>query len=239
MKMKQVFNVIFHAIFWLWNLAFLLIVYAGILPFVGVPLVAATFRGEIPSEFFITFVALIAVPTVCTLIGVLRFRKQPLQLLRLFYGIEAPLFLLCLIRLFLLRELTPASNQIVGTFVVCIAAFLLDLFYGYIGQRDRSSDSARGDCPKGAARSDRISAKQHRPMAWLQLACHTLMLLVGLYTGTLLLFYALPTGGVVLQEFFKFWWIEALVRMLSWENLQVLLPRTVLSQWQHGSWYLD
>jgi len=219
MKMKQVFNVIFHAIFWLWNLAFLLIVYAGILPFVGVPLVAGTFSGEIPSEFFITFVALIAVPTVCTLIGALRFRKQPLQLLRLFYGVEAPLFLLCLIRLFLLRELTPASNQIVGTFVVCIAAFLLALFYGYIGQRDRSSDSTRGDCPFGAARSDRISAKQHRPMAWLQLACHTLMLLVGLYTGTLLLFYALPTGWVVLLEFFKFGWLAELGRMLSWENL--------------------
>ena len=151
MKLKQIFNIIFHAIFWLWNLAFLLVVYAGIIPQIGAALITATFSREIPSEFFITFVGLIAVPTVCTLIGVLRFRKQPLQLLRLFYGIEAPLFLLCLIRLFLLRELTPASNQIVGTFVVCIAAFLLDLFYGYIGERDRSSDSARSDYPKGTA----------------------------------------------------------------------------------------
>ena len=67
MKLKQIFNIIFHAIFWLWNLAFLLIVYAGILPQVGRELIAATFSGELPSEFFITFVGLIAVPTVCTL----------------------------------------------------------------------------------------------------------------------------------------------------------------------------
>ena len=209
MKMKQVFNVCFHAIFWLWNLAFLLIVYAGILPQVGKDLIAATLTGELPGEFFVTLVALIAVPTVCTLVGALRFRKQPLHLVRLFYGVEAPLFLLCLIRLFLLRELTPASIQIVGTFVVCIAAFLLDLFYGYIGQ---------GDFPKGAVRSDRISAMR-RPLAGLQLGCHTLMLLVGLYAGILLLFYALPISWVVLVEFLKFGWLAELVRMLRWEDL--------------------
>ena len=133
--MKRILNISFHAIFWLWNIAFLLIVYAGILPLVGKPLIAAAWSGELPTEFFVTFVALIAVPTVSTMVGIWRFRKQPLQLLRLFYGVEAPLFLLCLIRLFLLRELTPASSQIVGTLVLCITAFCLDLLYGYIGQK--------------------------------------------------------------------------------------------------------
>ncbi|HAJ63561.1 MAG TPA: PEP-CTERM sorting domain-containing protein [Cyanobacteria bacterium UBA8543] len=199
--MKVVFNIIFHAIFWLWNIAFLLIVYAGIFPQVGTQLIAATFTGELPSEFFLTFVALIAVPTVCTLVGALRFRKQPLQLLRLFYGVEAPLFLLCLIRLFLLRELTPASIQIVGTLVVCIAAFLLDLLYGYIGQQES------------------IATKPRRFLAWLQVGFHTLMLLTGLYAGVMLLFYAMPTFWVVLLEFFKFRWLEVLVRMLTWDNL--------------------
>jgi hypothetical protein len=71
--MKQVLNGIFQAIFWLWNLAFLLIVYAGILPFVGLVLIVTTLAGEIPSEFFITFVALIAVPTICTWVGAVRF----------------------------------------------------------------------------------------------------------------------------------------------------------------------
>jgi putative PEP-CTERM system integral membrane protein len=196
--MKQVLNGIFQAIFWLWNSAFLLIVYAGILPFVGLVLIVTTLAGEIPSEFFITFVALIAVPTICTWVGAVRFCNQPLQLLRLFYGVEAPLFLLCLIRLFLLRELTPASIQIVGTLVVCIAAFLVELFYGYMGERDRSL---------GSARSDRMSATHRRFLACLQLGCHTLMLLVGLYAGTLLLFYALPTAWTFVGGFFNFEWL--------------------------------
>jgi putative PEP-CTERM system integral membrane protein len=73
--------------------------------------------------------------------------------------------------------------------------------YGYIGQRDR------------------ISTTHRRPLTWLQLACHTLMLIAGLYAGAVLLFYALPIAWVVLQEFFKFNWLAELVRMLTWDNL--------------------
>lgn len=179
----------------------MLVVYAGIFPQIGTQLIAATLTGEIPSEFFITFVALMAVPTLCTLVGGWRFRKQPLQLLRLFYGVEAPLFLLCLIRLFLLRELTPASSLIVGTLVVCIAAFFFDLLYSYLGQQER------------------IPAKSRHSLAWLQLACHSLMLLVGLYAGALLLFYAVPVFWAVLVAFFSFGWLTELFRMLAWDNL--------------------
>jgi len=180
--MKRFFHGIFRAIFWFWNLTFLLVVYAGILPAIAPALITATFAGQIPIEFFFTFANIIAVPTVCTLIGALRFSKQPVQLMRLFYGVEAPLFLLCLIRLFLLRELTPASAQIIGTVVICIAAFLLELLYGY--------------------------AHRHRPVAWLQMTAHSLMLLVGLYVGIVLMFYAVPTVAVLLREFFSFNWVE-------------------------------
>lgn len=179
--MKRVFHGVFHAIFWLWNLTFLLVVYTGILPLIAPALITATFAGQIPIEFFFTFVGIIAVPTVCTLIGALRFSKQPVQLMRLFYGVEAPLFLLCLIRLFLLRELTPASALIIGTVVVCIAAFFIELLYGY--------------------------AHRHRAAAWLQMTAHSLMLLVGLYIGAVLMFYAVPTVAVLLREFFSFKWV--------------------------------
>jgi putative PEP-CTERM system integral membrane protein len=178
------YNLSFHAIFWLWNLAFLTVVWMGILPVVGVPLIEATFAGEIPFEFFLTLVALIAVPTICTGLGAWRFRKQPRELMRLFYGVEAPLFLLCLLRLFLLRELTPASGLILGTVAVSILAFGMELFRGYV---------------------------ENKPaIAWLQAATHTLMLLVGIYAGVLLLFYAVPLAAVLLQQFFSFQWVEPL-----------------------------
>lgn len=200
--MKRVFHGIFHAIFWLWNLTFLLVVYTGILPLIAPPLITATFAGQIPIEFLFTFVNIIAAPTVCTLIGALRFSKQPVQLMRLFYGVEAPLFLLLLIRLFLLRELTPASALIIGTVVVCIAAFFIELLYGY--------------------------AHRHRAAAWLQMAVHSLMLLVGLYTGAVLMFYAVPTVAVLLREFFSFKWIGWLPYLFTLEAIWAIPTLLVL-----------
>lgn len=187
--MKRFLNGIFNAIFWLWNLTFLLVVYAGILPLVTPALITATFAGEIPLEFFLTLVGIVAVPTICTFIGLLRFKGQPVQLMRLFYGVEAPLFLLCLIRLFLLRELTAASAQILNTIFVCIAAFFLYLLYGY--------------------------ATRNRLAAWLQMIAHSLMLLIGLYVGTVLMFYAVPTVAILVREFFRFQWLAVFWTVLT------------------------
>lgn len=109
--MKSALRLLFQSIFWLWNLTFLVVVYLGILPIVGIPLIAATFSGQVPLDFCLSLVALIAIPTASTIIG-WRMRRDPVKLMRLFYGVEAPFFLLCLLRLFVIREVTPASSQI-------------------------------------------------------------------------------------------------------------------------------
>ncbi|MEM9927410.1 MAG: TIGR02921 family PEP-CTERM protein [Cyanobacteria bacterium P01_D01_bin.50] len=183
--MKTFANVIFQAIFWLWNLTFLAVVYFGILPFLAPSLFEGTFRGEIPLEFSLTVVALVAIPTVCSIIGAWKFIRRPLQLIRLFYGVEAPLFLLCWLRLFLIREMTPASIHIIATAGLSIAAFFVDLFWGYHNRRKTG-------------------------LQWMQLLANSLMLLFGMYAGVLLLFYTLPAAIVFVQEFFKFEWLRIL-----------------------------
>ncbi|MEG4341767.1 TIGR02921 family PEP-CTERM protein [Microcoleus sp. A003_D6] len=215
MKIKQGFNAIFYAIFWLWNLTFLSIVYLGILPVLAGPLIMATIDGFIPLEFSLTLTALIAVPTACTLIGAMRFKKQPLQLMRLFYGVEAPLFLLCLLRLFVLRELTPASSQIIGTIVLCIAAFLVEILYGYLGKIENNqnildSQAANNTKPRW---TQLIGEKTK---AWLQLGCHSLMLLVGVWAATMLMFYALPLAIITVTVFFGFTWVAPILDMLKY-----------------------
>ncbi|BAT54610.1 hypothetical protein NOS3756_35820 [Nostoc sp. NIES-3756] len=187
--MKLFWNICFYSIFWLWNLTFLSFVYLGILPLVGVPLFLATLRGDIPIEFSLTLVALIAIPTIASIIGGWKFTTQPLQLIRLFYGVEAPLFTLCLLRLFLIRELTPASSQIILTTGVCIAAFAGELFWGYASRRKSG-------------------------LQWVQMLTHTLMLLFGVYAGAVLLFYALPLAVFLIQEFCKFEWVIPLWNLL-------------------------
>ncbi|AFZ23910.1 PEP-CTERM family integral membrane protein [Cylindrospermum stagnale PCC 7417] len=199
--MKAFPNILFYAIFGIWNVVFLLVAYTGLLPIIGVPLVRATLAGDIPIEFSLTLAALVAVPTICTLVGCLNFAKKPRQLIRLFYGVEAPLLLICLLRLFVIRELTPASTQIIATLGLCIGAFFLELIHGY--------------------------ADRQKATAWLQMLIHSLMLLIGLYVGAVLLFYAVPLAAVIVQEFFKFQWATILLQALT-INLFWLFPGLIL-----------
>ncbi len=171
-KLKLLTNTVFNSIFWIWNLLFLAVVYLGILPYVGIPLIEATFDGDIPVDFFLTLFALIAVPTVCTFIGAKYFIKQPKALMRLFYGVEAPFFTWCLVRLFLIRELTLASALVLGTLFICIAAFTVELFAGY--------------------------QYNNKAFNWLQMIAHTLMLFMGIYLGVVLLFYAIPAAASII-----------------------------------------
>jgi len=199
--MKTLLHFAYHSIFWLWNLAFLFVVYLGILPLVGIPLLLATLNGEVELEFFITLVGLIGVPTACTLIGLWRFPKQPLELMRLFYGVEAPLFLLCIVRLFVLRELTAASYFVLGTVLICVFAFLVEVLRGYLGNAEYRQGNVSMVAPT------------------VQLIVHSLMLLVGLYAGALLLFYAIPVAAVLVEELLAFHWIDSFL----WEWQYALL----------------
>ena len=221
MKGKQVFDAIFKVIFWVWNLTFLSIVYLGILPYLGIPLIQATIDGIIPLEFSLTLTALIAVPTVFTIVGAKHFKKQPLQLMRLFYGVEAPLFLLCLVRLFMLRELNPASSLIIATIALCIAAFLVEMLYGYLGKQENVQDiSTSQDTGNRKPRS--IGFMGNKRSAWIQLGWHSLMLLVGTWAATLLMFYALPVALVITVGFFSFGWVTPLIESLKYSSFAII-----------------
>lgn len=188
--MKTFWNVVFQAIFWLWNLTFLAVVYFGILPFVAPPLFTGTIQGEIPVEFSLTLVALIIVPTACSILGAWKFLKKPLQLIRLFYGVEAPLFLICWLRLFLIREMTPASIHIIATAGLSIGAFLIHLLWGYSDRRKTG-------------------------LQWMQILSNSLMAFFGVYAGALLLFYALPFSVYLAREFIKFEWLRIFLDSFS------------------------
>ncbi|GJD18047.1 hypothetical protein RIVM261_030030 [Rivularia sp. IAM M-261] len=152
----------------------------GILPFIGIFLILATIAGQVPIEFCISLATLILVPLACTIVGASQFSRQPGELLRLFYGVEAPLVLLCGLRLFIFRELTPASIQILGSIVICITAFAMEMLYGYVGEK--------------------------RSIAWVQMLTHSLMLFFGIYAGAILCFYALPVAAWSITEFLRFQW---------------------------------
>jgi putative PEP-CTERM system integral membrane protein len=202
--MKKLVHFFYGSIFWLWNCTFLLLAYGVVLPQVGFAFSEDIWASvEIPVTLVASLISLLMVPTVCTLVGWFRLRKQPVSLMRLFYGVEAPLVALCLLRLFLIRELTPASSQILSTVLFCIGAFAVELLCGF--------------------------AARKRTLAWLQLASHSLMLIVGVYVGALLTFYAVPALCVSLFavftwiiQFFQLEWIPILLDTLTHSPLQAI-----------------
>lgn len=161
------------------------VMYFWILPEVGFDLWQATRMGDIEPTFIVSLAALMLMPLVCSLLGFFRLRRYPVLLMRLFYGVEAPLFTLCLLRLFLLRELTLASGFTLALVVVAIAMFAIELLSGYSAYRPR--------------------------LATAQMISHTIILLVGLYTGALLLLYTVPLlfvmGEGIIDAFFDFKWM--------------------------------
>ncbi|MBE9142124.1 TIGR02921 family PEP-CTERM protein [Planktothrix mougeotii] len=207
MNLTKTLHSLFKVIFWVWNATFLGVVYLWILPFVAIFLVVATFTGEIELEFTLTILALIAVPTICTVIGARYFRQRPVELIRLFYGVEAPLFLFCLVRLFILRELTPASRLVLSTILICVAAFFVELVWGYLGNKQN---------------------KTHRFLTGIQLVTHSLMLLVGLYVGIFLFYYAVPLAVILLRQFFSGEWLTFLWQSLTHDLLLSFSIVTIL-----------
>ncbi|MGB7087989.1 MAG: hypothetical protein WBD47_20700, partial [Phormidesmis sp.] len=182
--MKNLLHIISHLVFWVWNFTFIGLMYLWLLPEAGFDLWQAARSGEIELTFTISFIALLIVPLVSTVLGLVRLRKYPILLMRLFYGVEAPLFTLCLLRLFLLRELTLASGFTLAIALLSIAMFAVELLSGYSAYRPR--------------------------LAWVQMIGHSFILLVGLYIGALLLLYSLPVlVGVLgaIAAFFRFSWL--------------------------------
>jgi putative PEP-CTERM system integral membrane protein len=212
--MKTLLNKIFHAIFWIANITFLLVACVGIWPeyWAKRNLLKDTLDGQMEGQWLTTLVSLIAISTIFTVLGLRRLRKQPLQLIRLFYGVEAPLSILCLSRLFFgyglrfrLPEFTPTSALMLGTLAICIVAFYLEVMYGY--------------------------AERHRAIAWLQMIVHSLMPGIGIYVGVLLLFYAVPTAAFLAIAFFKFQWVGYFWEMWSWNGWRWWYPVAFLLFW--------
>lgn len=214
--LHQFFNDSVKTIFWGWNLIFLIILLYTV-PLIGIFFILATITGEIPWDFSLTLLGLILIPLISVYLGWKHFRQQPSQLMRLFYGVEAPLFILCLIRLFLIRELTPASAMFLTTLVLCIGAFFGEMLYGYLGF------SPPIPSQKPLSLVEKISGWiGQKNLIFLQMACHSLMLLMGIYAAILILFYAVPValfiGGItfkivnsILISFFSFSWVKSLL----------------------------
>jgi putative PEP-CTERM system integral membrane protein len=183
---------LFALFFWLFNLSLLLVVCVGFFPFLGFAILGDALRGEVPFSILVPVLGLVGVPTTSTAMGIRRRRqlnalyqletehpldaplqpsRQPISLAQIFFGMEAPLLMACTIRLFFLRDLTPA-----GTFLfVSIALGTIALIHWLLNRHHPKPSWAN----------------------WAQLAGLTILLTLSLYLCAIALFYLLPLGVMI------------------------------------------
>jgi uncharacterized membrane protein YciS (DUF1049 family) len=166
-------NQLFKLLFWISNITLLLILCVGFLPSMGMALASDAFEGKVPIDLMMPFIGLVGVPLATTIAG----RKQrtqiqqSLSLFELFYALEAPILAVCAIRLFILRDLTPASTCL----LVSGGLGWLGICYWFWQQRQAESTvEQRGNL--------------------FSLVGLSLFLLVSLYLVAIASFFALPVG---------------------------------------------
>jgi putative PEP-CTERM system integral membrane protein len=126
-------SLLFSIFFWMFNASLLLVVYVGLLPFLGIGLIGDAANGQVPFNFLVPFLGLVGVPTACTIVGFKTKQKiASFSLFQLFYTVEAPLLVICWLRFFMLRDLTPGSSFLLVTAWISTIAIAHWLFKGRI-----------------------------------------------------------------------------------------------------------
>jgi putative PEP-CTERM system integral membrane protein len=186
--MKKFLNSSFftYGLFWSWNLLYV-ILFAALEMYEGfaINIIRDGFYGLTPVGFFLTALAAYLLPLVSIVLALTIFRKKRSHLVKLFYGVEVPLTLLCLLRLALLRELNPGTTQLFILLVTGMATFLFELI------RDKEW--------------------QNKTTARILLVLNCALLLIAVYIFALLVFYLPPAfaglihlvGEIEIREIFS------------------------------------
>lgn len=181
-----VIQVVPQLLFWSWNLLFACIVVVW-LPPLATALAVEAWHGALPWDLAAVSFGILASPFLAIAAWV-PIRAAPGKVFRLLFGIEGPLLLAALVRLTLLREVTPSVAYLL--LVVGLAGFVLalDLY------RRRTS-----------------------PLSLPELAGHAVLLVTAGWFGAALSFYVPPVvaelvslAGELVEGFFRLNWIGEL-----------------------------
>lgn len=178
-SLYKIFKVLKRAyinlMFWGWNLLFLFLTIFLLIPYVLFPLIQSTFIGETDPIFLIFTVLTILVVFGAIAVGVIiklqenhveRKKKAISYIFAFFYGVEAPVILLMLYRIFLVRLLTPAMSFLLAGVFISIVLYALHLLNSFKQKKIKTNIYS--------------------------LSLHVVPLLTAIYISLFMLFYAAP-----------------------------------------------
>ena len=179
MSLSKTPNLIGLILFWGWNVlsVFLCVFLIGlaVLPFV----LMAAINGEIPLSITVCLLILMVTPVYAIYFGI----KRSGHAVPFFFGVEIPIILLTLFRIFIVRELTFASGFLLLSAFIAIGVFAWSL-------------------------REKQAAFKISPFA--QTAATTLVLVTGIYVAILSGLYAFPLIIDFIIGVFSFNWLEGL-----------------------------
>ena len=124
------FTVFAHLGFWGWGVLAVTTALVGLFPEVLADLFRASFRGLVTPGMAIAGLLLMVVPVAGMVVGGVFFRKDAGRLLSFFYGVQAPIVIVCLLRLFAFQELNDAVRWLGLAFVLGAPALFRVLWKG-------------------------------------------------------------------------------------------------------------
>jgi putative PEP-CTERM system integral membrane protein len=131
MPWKFTAKVLAYLLFWGWNALLLSIFWFGFGPIVVVEMARAAVLGLIPVSFVLFSFAVLGVPVLaCSLAAFTRLRSDPGRLLSMFYGVQIPVMLLLLIRIFAIHELVWSTSLALVVVGLGGLGLLRTLFHG-------------------------------------------------------------------------------------------------------------
>ena len=203
--LRRVFsiNIWGYGLFWSWNLIFLAFMFLGFAPNLLPDMINSVLDDLIPLQYLLTAVIVTLIPVMAVLLGLTLLRRSPGKLLALGYGVEGPLMVLLLVRIFAIRDATPAIDLLFLVSVIGVFTLLWQLLDKRIDERGLVFDL-------------------------LRITGLTLLFLVGIYAAILMAFYIIP----LLKEVPQFFAGAARdsgapLKDLDWESL-LMLPFTLL-----------
>jgi putative PEP-CTERM system integral membrane protein len=141
--------------------------FLGFAPNVVPEMMDAIREDLIPIKYLVTAVLVTLIPVMAVLIGLLRLRYSPGKLLALGYGVEGPLMVLLLVRIFAVRDSTPAIDLLYLFALLGVFTLLWQILDRRINERGSIFDIVR-------------------------IVGLTLLFLVGIYAAVLIGFYVVP-----------------------------------------------
>jgi putative PEP-CTERM system integral membrane protein len=169
---RTIAHVCAYALFWSWNIIFLVFLFLGFAPTLLLEVINAVRTSTIPAQFLVLGAILVVIPLAAVVLGLTVLRRSPGRLLTLGYGIEGPLMLVVAIRFFAVREATPMMTLLFVIAALGLAAFLWQVL-------------------------DRRTEERMPFWGYLRVPGLTLLLIIGLYASVWIAFYAVPIPVIV------------------------------------------